>query len=1210
MTKPANVGAPRPINTLSNNSTTVRTPLGISSSSRSFPSSPPPAKRQKVDESNPNTVHSHATFTLVDPPTPRKLSVGSVSVADSQRSVASNMSASQLVVPEYRHVDRHMKHKRKRSRTSRGDGRVAGQENTEGYMLESIPPSKSDEDTTDDEVHIINPQKNPADSHQPTRQPERRPILDFANRFKQSNPRREFGRVIDKVEKRNKRAERHSSPDELAPSLEEIEANQAAKRPKKLSSSLSTRGNIQPTGFKGASTVRPYVGVGPGRDPSEDKKKADSIIGAGLRILRGASGQCKYDAGYNDDPDPCFLSVREIGHTLFPVDQEKNLLKSYAYLTLDLKRVMSVCRAKNDENFIVKVNSRGVANSNSAGPILMIEFASKPELHRFFQWLAIYRESGWQVEIKDSKSSKLQDDINQFMQRVKSHRIITDAETETRIPSIADDIKVMQHNHNSRVLEAKIRPLPANESETRPKIRYAMKTSPVSRPNANGIAASKPWEAQLASPRRQTRTTRSTFALIDSPDSSEPEPEGWTSLNPGWEKEWRGSLVYPHNEKNRATIDKEDIQRLDEGQFLNDNIIIFYLRYLQKHLEDEKPDLAKRVYFQNTFFYDKLKPTKTGQGINYDSVKTWTSKVDLFSKDYIIVPINEYSHWYVAIICNAPKLLPSSDRHTQIDASENGGNATPNAVRITQEPTRAASPNGVSNDSNNHENVVLSPQDVVENFRRMSIDNSPEPSNETKPKVDKSSEEEADSALAKRNQEVYEIDDLDNPTIEVEHISTTPSPQSRKKTGKGPRKCDPSQPRIITLDSLGATHSPTCIYLKQYLIAELKDKKGIEIPAPGAMGTTAKGVPEQTNHCDCGLYLLGYIQHFLLNPDNFVKSLLQRDERIEWKLDPSALRNNIRHLIFKLQKERQEREDHAQEQKRQAKINRSQAKVEQPLSHPTTPVINTPHSPPKSESMSQTCHDDETDKSKSPFIPSLLRPSSSKGSGAVIREATDPEHLPFSRDNPIHGMTKIQTTAPCIRNDGSRTVLQAETGDSSKLEGIWAKPKLDPHIVGSPRKAEPTSDDETHQQVPGTSRVSPVRYQAAECHSLSPEGEGINFRTDHIRPLTSQTPSSQGSRSVTPLDPVVVDDLSIFTKGRPSQSPQRHSGGRQKRLVVELPSANVQSSSPRQDGKIDGQKQTGHVSSYFAKNRQAGERVTAAKMRKTPQNNIIDLSDD
>ncbi|PMD52729.1 cysteine proteinase, partial [Hyaloscypha bicolor E] len=226
-------------------------------------------------------------------------------------------------------------------------------------------------------------------------------------------------------------------------------------------------------------------------------------------------------------------------------------------------------------------------------------------------------------------------------------------------------------------------------------------------------------------------------------------------------------IIYPAIGKDRARVDMGDIEKLDDGEFLNDNLIAFYLRWLQDQLERQHPELAKRIYFQNTFFYQKLsKPEKGIKGINYEAIKKWTSKVDLLSKDYIIIPINEHSHWYVAIICNAPKLLPD--------------------------------------------------------------------------------------ATAKETQ----------------------TKKTKRKSMPPQRKYNPKEFRIITLDSLGSSHTTTCSNLKDYLVLEIKDKKNIDIERPGSIGTTAKGIPTQNNYYDCGLFLLSYVEMFLKSPDEFVSGIL------------------------------------------------------------------------------------------------------------------------------------------------------------------------------------------------------------------------------------------------------------------------------------------------------------------------------------------------
>ena len=35
----------------------------------------------------------------------------------------------------------------------------------------------------------------------------------------------------------------------------------------------------------------------------------------------------------------------------------------------------------------------------------------------------------------------------------------------------------------------------------------------------------------------------------------------------------------------------------------------------------------------------------------HDRVKRWTRKVNIFEKDFVVVPVNENSHWYLVIIC-------------------------------------------------------------------------------------------------------------------------------------------------------------------------------------------------------------------------------------------------------------------------------------------------------------------------------------------------------------------------------------------------------------------------------------------------------------------------------------------------------------------------------------------------------------------------------
>jgi len=145
------------------------------------------------------------------------------------------------------------------------------------------------------------------------------------------------------------------------------------------------------------------------------------------------------------------------------------------------------------------------------------------------------------------------------------------------------------------------------------------------------------YGASIITPPAIQHGTRSSARLTSrdstnrrSPPLRSPSPERWTDLHPDWAKSWKSSIIYPRKGKNRATVDKRDIERLDEGQFLNDNLIFFYLLWLEQQLVQRSPNLAKRIYFHNTFFYERLTTVERGQkGINYEAVQRWTARVDL-----------------------------------------------------------------------------------------------------------------------------------------------------------------------------------------------------------------------------------------------------------------------------------------------------------------------------------------------------------------------------------------------------------------------------------------------------------------------------------------------------------------------------------------------------------------------------------------------------
>ena len=301
---------------------------------------------------------------------------------------------------------------------------------------------------------------------------------------------------------------------------------------------------------------------------------------------------------------------------------------------------------------------------------------------------------------------------------------------------------------------------------------------------------------------------------------------------------------------NKATVEFEDLPRLDDGEFLNDNLVAFCLKYAQ----NKSSSNAERVYVFNTFFYEKLtKDIPKGQKINYEAVKRWTAKAKLFEGgyDHVIVPINEDFHWYAAIICNISRIKK------QINVEEDAS-----LEKATHPPEDEAPTEAATNDVSRSEVHNISPDSLLaKSAKGISIDD---------PKTSNNAESSADKTMG-----------------------------AKRRQGVGKKKRAHDEPVILVLDSLNGQHPNLTRSLKEYLKAEAKDKISSVIEEP--LASFERNVPGQENFSDCGLYLVGYISRFLEDPDAFVaraaRNELANDEA--WgKIKPSRMRHNIRSIVM------------------------------------------------------------------------------------------------------------------------------------------------------------------------------------------------------------------------------------------------------------------------------------------------------------------------
>ncbi|KAF4318846.1 hypothetical protein BBO99_00006738 [Phytophthora kernoviae] len=127
----------------------------------------------------------------------------------------------------------------------------------------------------------------------------------------------------------------------------------------------------------------------------------------------------------------------------------------------------------------------------------------------------------------------------------------------------------------------------------------------------------------------------------------------------------------------RISVTLGDVDRLAPGEFLNDNIIDFYLRFLWRHLE---PWQQQEVYFFSSHFFTQLNGTNGAHELaaanpdeRFARVARWTQKeMNLFDKRFLFIPINDSFHWSIAVFCNPGSAIIKKRRTMKHHPRNNG----------------------------------------------------------------------------------------------------------------------------------------------------------------------------------------------------------------------------------------------------------------------------------------------------------------------------------------------------------------------------------------------------------------------------------------------------------------------------------------------------------------------------------------------------------
>jgi len=119
--------------------------------------------------------------------------------------------------------------------------------------------------------------------------------------------------------------------------------------------------------------------------------------------------------------------------------------------------------------------------------------------------------------------------------------------------------------------------------------------------------------------------------------------------------------------KDIIEIRSSDRDRLAPGEFLNDSIIDLWLRFISSNNNNST------CHFFTSHFYTMLK------GKGPESVRKWSTakNLDVFSKRFVFVPVNESLHWSLAVVVNPGALVNGKENienHSDTDNNNNYDN--------------------------------------------------------------------------------------------------------------------------------------------------------------------------------------------------------------------------------------------------------------------------------------------------------------------------------------------------------------------------------------------------------------------------------------------------------------------------------------------------------------------------------------------------------
>ncbi|XP_035278316.1 sentrin-specific protease 6 isoform X3 [Anguilla anguilla] len=400
-------------------------------------------------------------------------------------------------------------------------------------------------------------------------------------------------------------------------------------------------------------------------------------------------------------------------------------------------------------------------------------------------------------------------------------------------------------------------------------------------------------------PSESAMQTRMSTRLRDFFDEEDEDEDDAAELHPTFTGPVVKLIVYPPPPaKGGISVTNEDLHCLNNGEFLNDVIIDFYLKYL--FMEKLKKEDAHRSHMFSSFFYKRLNQRERRsvpdaanlpiQKRKHNRVKTWTRHVDLFQKDFIFVPINESAHWYLAVICfpglegpqyepnplyQAPGTAPAAgpageepaaqgaEQQQQPPGSEEAegrAETTPGGDASSESDSNSDQARGGASSSDGAPEGKAAPGDgqdgpgdaqpqFTDGLHRISVCYGSKDSAE-------------DACTFSDDQSSSQDECSDDGAMADDPLNSSESTEWTSR----PTIC--RQPCILIMDSLrGPTRSTVVKTLREYLEVEWEVRKGTQRSfGKEVMRGSSPRVPQQDNFSDCGVYILQYVESFFENP--------------------------------------------------------------------------------------------------------------------------------------------------------------------------------------------------------------------------------------------------------------------------------------------------------------------------------------------------------